>query len=579
MSNETSISTQCTVATMNYLQLPSGGGGARQSEAAPNMGKMRNFEQISRSESRRSGSSSDDVMVIESPSAEKQLCPLVGTAGSLRTAGQEEDVRRSSRNNHPHQCCDSTVHSPQLSHQCTGASGTHARAMQGGAVGGWSDQCLGLESSMAVLSSPARSHTSGSIKQSTADQVGGRVSSSSAVSMLQQQRVGQEKDGRRRFEDCSPIQRACYELSSDLQHIDETSNQVGRRGSSLMVSKQDSTGGSDVVCILSDGEDSCSYVNTTSVYFEPKKKTESLEHSDQLECSIVSQQSCSPSSGSTGVPLSDSLVRGRLRSSSTGHTVTASQSTHGNHRPPLLDTPTSSGPSEAPKQSSISTRVLTSVPSAGVHGSHASTNQRNTNRLVDSHESCSDLGSPLPDLSPLPPRTTGEGVSAVRGTRTGKGPSVDLLPSEEDVPLVVVRDGGTDSDDDFEKPKKKHRNRFAISESSRREKPMVFSQQSRATPSDTPSHPPRKEGSTLEASPRQNMRSKPEECSVFDSLSRGNQRGNSSPLPPPPLVSSPRLVSQRKRSTSEDEVQYVCTVVVDMFTCTCTNTVVHRSIL
>jgi len=78
---------------------------------------------------------------------------------------------------------------------------------------------------------------------------------------------------------------------------------------------------------------------------------------------------------------------------------------------------------------------------------------------------------------------------------------VDLLPSEEDVPLVVVRDGGTDSDDDFEKPKKKHRKRFAISESSRRERPMVFSQQSRATPSDTPSHPPGKEGSTLEVLP------------------------------------------------------------------------------
>jgi len=387
MSNETSVSTRCTVATMNYLQQPSGGGGARQSEAAPNMGKMRNFEQISRSESRRSGSSSDDVMVIESPSAEKQNCPLsnvVGTAGSLRTAGQEEDVRRSSRNGHPHQRCDSTVHSPQLSHQRTGASGTHARAMQGGAVGVWSDQCLGLESSVAVLSSPARSHTSGNIKWSTADQVGGRVSSSSSVSVLQQQRVGQEKDGRRRFEDCSPIQRACYELSSDLLPNDGTSNQVGRRGSSLMVSKQGSTGGSDEVCIVSDGEDSCSYVNTTSVYFEPKKKTESLEHSDQLECSIVSQQSCSPSSGSTGVPLSDSLVRGRLRSSSTGHAVTASQSTQGNHRPPLLGTPTSSGLLEAPKQSSISIRDLTSVRSDGVRGSHASTDQRSTNRQIDS---------------------------------------------------------------------------------------------------------------------------------------------------------------------------------------------------
>ena len=562
-NQDAAVSTRCTVATMNYPQQPSHvEGGARQrvaNEVSPNMRRTRNFERRSTNESRHSGSSSDDVVVIESPSDDKQRCPLSNVVGT-RAGDQEVDVRRSSRSDRR---CDST----QLSHQRIETSGTRARSIHSTSVGGGSGQGLelesdravfsspvqshrgvGLESGMAELSLPAHSRSSGNVKQSNADQVGGGVTSGSAVSVLQQESVGQKGDGWRKIADCSPIERLYYEMSPGLQCTDGTSSDVGPSDSPLVVSKPDSAGGSDVVCIGSDGEDNCSYVTTTSAYFESKKK----ERSDQLDCSIVSPQNRSSSSGAKGigVPLSNTLIREQLRSS-TGHATAASQSTH-----PLSSTPSPSGLSEACKRTpdgASSNRDLTSTPNAGRRSSHTTTDHGSTDGQFDAHQSWFDSSSPLTGTCPLPASAKGGRVSASGRTREGSGQSALGEESHCEVSLVEVRDRGTDSDDDFEKPKKKHRNRFAISEGSRREKPLFFSQQSRANHGDTPSRPSRKEGSILETSPC----SKPEERSVFDHLPRGNQRENTSSLIPPPLASSPRphvRTSQRKKSTSDDEV-------------------------
>ena len=492
-----SSDTRCTVATMKYArQHPSVGEGSTDmvtSRESPNMGKARNFEQRN---ARHSDNSCDDVFVIEPPPVETQSPYFAKTTTASPTTPNH--IWRSSGGGFD-QLRHCRISLPPL---CTTTAQKTRTSAQ------FTDRCLGLEDDVVNLSSSP--HDS-------------KLTDASSM-----RSASQEREGRRSIEDYSPVERVCYADQNKQSCVMVKDNHEG-----WMPSSSDSAASNnEVVVVECEGD---SVPDTTSV---PPALTRS-------GCSIVGQQSNSSSSGvrDVGLQSSDTLRRDPLRS-----TVTTSPSTN-SVCPSVCNTPTSALASLRKCSDGFvesSRRRFVTVDSWG-DASHTVQGGCADRQKVD----CITVSPGSPPGIQSQSLSTQDKTASVAGRLREEGRRQKSLLGDGDV--SIVGDKSADSDDDFEEPKKRKRNPFAMSE--KKERTSNFAWKSNSSSTATPTHSPKKEkkgkGATSPSS-----RPKPMQQSVFQHLQHSQQQ-NLSPLhslpPPPPLLSS---TSCTRTSSSDEEVCY-----------------------
>ena len=488
-----SSDTQCTVATMKYArQHPSVGEGSTDmvtSRDSPNMGKGKNFEQRN---VRHSDNSCDDVFVIEPPPVETHSPYFAKMTESPTTANH---IWRSSGGGFD-QLRHCRISLPPLCTTTVQKTWTSAQ---------FTDRCLGLEDDVVNLSSSP--HDS-------------KLTDASSV-----RSASQEREGRRSIEDYSPVERVCYADQNKQSRVMVKDNHEGWVPSS----SDSAASNNEVVVVECEGDN---VPDTTSV-------------PPALTRSGCSQQSNSSSSGvrDIGLQSSDTLRRDPLRS-----TVTSSPSTN-SVCPSVCNTPTSALASLRKCSDGFvesSRRRFVTVDSRG-DASHTVQGGCADRQKVD----CITVspGSPLGVQSQS--LSTQDKTASVAGRLREEGRRQKSLLGDGDV--SIVGDKSADSDDDFEEPKKRKRNPFAMSE--KKDRTSNFAWRSNSSSTATPTHSPKKEkkgkGATSPSS-----RPKPKQQSVLQHLQRSQQQ-NLSPLhslpPPPPLLSS---TSCTRTSSSDEEVCY-----------------------
>ena len=249
--------------------------------------------------------------------------------------------------------------------------------------------------------------------------------------------------------------------------------------------------------------------------------------------------------GVRGVSLqsSDALRQDSLRSSGA---VAVSQSTN-SVRPSVCNSPTSALASLRKRSDGfVESSKRKFLPAGGPGDRSLTVRGDSADRQMDDCISFSP-GSQSHSLSTRDKNASVTGRLGEEGRRRG------LRSSLSDYDVSVIGDRSAESDDDFEEPKKKHRNPFAMSDKKEKTSKFVWKSDasSHATPTATPTHPPKKERKAKEAS-SPSSRPKAEQLSVFQHL-QSNQRQNPPSLHslPPPLLSS---TSRSRTSSSEDEV-------------------------
>ena len=273
---------------------------------------------------------------------------------------------------------------------------------------------------------------------------------------------------------------------------------------------------------------------------------------------------CERDEGSSGergvsVQLSDALRRDPLRSSGT---VAVSQSTN-SVRPSACNTPTSALASLRKHSDGFVESSKRSFLPAGGPGDRSHTVRGDSaDRQMD------DCISFSPGSQSHSPSTRDKNVS-VTGRLREEGKRQGLRSSLSDCDVSVIGDKSAESDDDFEEPKKKPRNPFAVGSKKEKKSNLSwkFEASSPATPTAMPTHPPKKKvkgASSPSSRPKASSplsrpkasspssRPKAEQLSVFQHL-QNSQWQKPSPLRslPPPLLSSN---SRSRTSSSEDEV-------------------------
>ena len=339
---------------------------------------------------------------------------------------------------------------------------------------------------------------------------GAKLNDASSVSSL-----SQDREERRSIEDYSPVERVCYAHQNKQPRA-----KVKDDHEVWVASNLDSAGcKSDVVWVGCEREEG--------------------------------------SSGERGVSVqsSDALRRDPLRSSGT---VAVSQSTNNvcpsacnSVCPSACNTPTSALASLRKHSDGFVASSKRSFLPAGGPGDRSHTVRED--RQMD------DCISFSPGSQSHSPSTRDKNVS-VTGRLREEGKRRGLRSSLSDCDVSVIGDKSAESDDDFEEPKKRRINRFAVS--GKKEKKSNFSWKSdassSATPTATPTHPPKKkvkEASSPSSRPKASSPSskpKAEQLSVFQHLQNSPWQ-KPSPLRslPPPLLSSN---SRSRTSSSEDEV-------------------------
>ena len=346
-----------------------------------------------------------------------------------------------------------------------------------------------------------------------------KLNDASSVSSL-----SQDREERRSIEDYSPVERVCYADQNKQPRA-----KVKDDHEVWVASNLDSAGcNNDVVWVGCERDE----VPNTTV-------------SPPLTKSIVGQQSNSLSSGVRGVSLqsSDALRRDSLRSSGT---VAVSQSTN-NVSPSVCNSPTSALASLRKRSDGfVESSKRKFLPAGGPGDRSLTVRGDSADRQMDDCISFSP-GSQSHSLSTRDKNASVTGRLGEEGRRRG------LRSSLSDYDVSVIGDRSAESDDDFEEPKKKHRNPFAMSDKKEKTSKFVWKSDasSHATPTATLTHPPKKERKAKEAS-SPSSRPKAEQLSVFQHL-QSNQRQNPPSLHslPPPLLSS---TSRSRTSSSEDEV-------------------------
>ena len=508
-----SSDTQCTVATMKYArQHPSVVEGSTDivtSKDSPNMGKARNFEQRN---ARHSDNSCDDVFVIEPPPVETHSPYFAKTTESPTTTNH---IWRSSGGGFDRHC---RISLPPL--RTTTVQETRTKAQ-------FTDRCLGLEDDVVNLSS---SHHDSKLTDASSVRSGS----------------SQEREERRSIEDYSPVERVCYADQNKQSRVKVKDNHED-----WVPSSSDSAGcNNEVVWVECEGD---SVPDTTSV---PAALTRN-------GCSIVGQQSNLSSSGVRGVGLqsSDALRRDPLRS-----TVTTSPSTNS----VCLSVSSSVCLSVSPSVCNTPTSALASLRKCSDGFVESSRrrfvpvdSQRDTSHTVQGgcadrqKVDCISVSPGSPPGAQLQSLSAQDKTASVTGRLREEGRRQRSLLTDSDV--SIVGDKSADSDDDFEEPKKKKRNPFAMGE--KKEKTPIFAWKSNSSSTATPTHSPRKEKKGKGAS-SPSSRPKPEQRSVLQHLQHSQQQ-NPSPLhslpPPPPLLTS---ISCTRTSSSDEEVCHMLQLVL-----------------